>query len=367
MGKAKFVFLAILLAVQSLNGGHSLFAKGISQDSAHETHYESDIEYILTMYHITRDYEEVIRLLNKYYSNYQNELAYLYGLCYLRLNMNKIARDYFEVTLSEHENNYEVLNNIGVAYFQDSHYANAMKYFHLSFMANPDYEIARVNYNTAYERWDSQREGTIHPVIPFTEKPTMYNSLGWFYYYSGDFHNAIYYFKKSIEEDARYQFSYIALAYIYDEGNNFEAALEHLKEAEKIDENNPDLYNNWGIVYYHLSDYEKSENSFKKAISLNHRFAEPYNNLGFLYIEKGEYRLAEEYFFKSIETNLNNQGLRAESVAGLAIINMNNQNIEQAKAYKETSIKLDYKMNDIRYLTDKLKWSKEIIEIWGNI
>ena len=367
MGKAKFVILTILFAVQSLNSGYLLFAKGISQNSSQESNYESDIEYILTTYHITKNYEEVIRLLNKYYSHYQNELAYLYGLCYLRLNMNKIARDYFEVTLSEYENNYEVLNNIGVSYFQDSHYANAMKYFHLSFIANPDYEIARVNYNTAYESWVSQREGAIHPVIPFTEKPTMYNSLGWFYYYSGDFHNAIYYFKKSIEEDAKYQFSYIALAYIYDEGNNFETALNHLKEAEKIDENNPDLYNNLGIVYYHLSDYENSGNSFKKAISLNSKFAEPYNNLGFLYFEEGDYRLSEEYFLKSIEINLNNQNLRAESIAGLAIINMKNQNIEQAKTHKETSIKLDYRMNDIKYLTDKLKWSNEIIEIWGNI
>jgi hypothetical protein len=54
-------------------------------------------------------------------------------------------------------------------------------------------------------------------------------------------------------------------------------------------------------------------------------------------------------------------------VAGLAIINMKNQNIEQSRAYKETSIRLDYRMNDIRYLTNKLKWSNEIIEIWSNI
>jgi tetratricopeptide (TPR) repeat protein len=285
MGKTKCIILTILLTAQSLNSGYLLFAKGISQDSSHE----SEIEYILTKYHILHEYEEVIGLLNKYYSNYQNELAYLYGLCYLRLNMNKIARGYFEATLSEHENNYEVLNNIGVSYFQDGDYANAMKYFHLSFISNTDYEIAQTNYNTAYESWISKRENELlRPVIPFTERSTMYNSLGWFYYHSGDFHNATYYFKKSIEEDVKYQFSYIALAYIYDEGNNFETALNYLKEAEKIDENNPDLYNNLGIVYYHLSDYVNSENSFKKAISLNHRFAEPYNNLGFLYFEKGE-------------------------------------------------------------------------------
>ncbi|MDR1317230.1 MAG: tetratricopeptide repeat protein [Spirochaetales bacterium] len=335
---------------------------------AQDLSYESDMGYILTKYYIIRDYEEVLRLLNKHYSGYQSELAYLYGLCYLKLNMNKIAIDYFTITLAEHENNYEVLNNIGVAYFQENDYINAMKYFHLSFISNTDYEIAQENYNIAYDSWIAKRRNeSVRPMIPFTEKPTMYNSLGWFYYYSGDYHNAIYYFKKSIEEDRKYQFAYIALAYIYDEGNNFELALNYLREAEKIDENNPDLYNNLGIVYYHLSDYENSENSFRKAILLNYRFAEPYNNLGFLYFEKADYSLAEEYFRKSIEINPDNQSLRAESMAGLAIINMKNKNTHQSRVYKESSMRLDYRMNDIKYLTNKLKWSAELIEIWGTI
>jgi tetratricopeptide (TPR) repeat protein len=360
MKKAKYAVMIVLLAVQFLNSGYPIFAQDLS--------YESDIEYILTNYYILGDYEEVLRLLNRHYSNYQNELAYLYGLCYLKLNMNRIAIDYFNITLAEHENNYEVLNNIGVAYFQENDYINAMKYFHLSFVSNTDYEIARENYNVAYESWISEREnGSIRPVIPFTEKPTMYNSLGWFYYYSGDFHNAIYYFKKAIEEDENYQFAYISLAYIYDEGNNFETALVYLKAAEKIDENNPDLYNNLGIVYYHLSDYENSESSFKRAILLNYRFAEPYNNLGFLYSDKEMYSLSEEYFKKSIELNPSNQSLMAESMAGLALINMKNRNINQARAYKESAIKLDYRMNDMGYLINSLKWNNELIAIWGDL
>jgi tetratricopeptide (TPR) repeat protein len=360
MAKIKCFTLMILLAVQFSNNGYPIFAQDLS--------YESDIEYILTNYYILGNYEEVIRLLNKHYFNYQDELAYLYGLCYLKLNMNSLAIDYFNITLAEHENNYEVLNNIGVAYFQKNDYINAMKYFHLSFISNTDYKIAQENYNVAYESWISGRENeSIRPVIPFTEKPTMYNSLGWFYYYSGDFHNAIYYFKKAIGEDGNYQFAYISLAYIYDEGNNFEAALNYLKEAERIDENNQDLYNNMGIVYYHLSDYENSENSFKRAILLNCMFAEPYNNLGFLYFEKEEYGLSEEYFQKSIDLNIANQSLRAESMAGLAIINMENGNIDKSRDYKEAAMRLDYRMNDIGYLTNKLKWSNELIEIWGNI
>ena len=192
-----------LLAARFLTGGYPL--------SAQDSPPEADLDYVLTNYYILGEYEEVIRMLNRHFSAYRHELAYLYGLCYLKLNMNKIAIDYFAIALEEHENNHEVMNNIGAAWFQAGDYLNAMKYFHLSFAANTEYEIARENYNAAYGAWVSGREHeTTGPVIPFTEKPTLYNSLGWFYYYSGDFHNAVYYFKKAVDEDEKYQAAYIA-------------------------------------------------------------------------------------------------------------------------------------------------------------
>lgn len=360
MGMIKNIFLLILVSLFFSIGSHFIFAQ--------DTSYEQDIEYLLTNYYILENYEETLRLLNRYYSDYQNDLAYLYGLCYLKLNMNIIAIDYFNIVLTEHENNYEVLNNIGAAYFQENDFINAMKYFHLSFIANTNYEIAIKNYNTAYEHWISGKQfDTIRPIIPFTEKPTMYNSLGWFYFYAGDFHNAIYYFTKAIEEDAAYQFAYISLAYIYDEGNNFETALHYLKEAEKINQSNPDLYNNMGVVYFHLSDYENSEQSFKKAISLNTMFAEPHNNLGFLYLAKNDYNLSEESFEESIKLNLINKSLQAESMAGLAMLKQIAGNTEQSKDFKEAALRLDYRMNSIIYLRDTLKWTSDLLNIWETI
>jgi len=354
------LFFAVLAVFLCINNQYSAFA----QNNSHE----SDLEFILTNYYILENYEEALRLLNKYYSNQQKELSYLFGLCYLKLNMNKMAIEYFNTTLSEHENNYEVLNNLGVAYFQSKDYVNAMKYFHLSFIANPNYLIAQKNYNEAHSKWSSKTEdGSINPLIPFTEKPTMYNSLAWFYYYAGDFHNAIYYFNKAIIEDEKYQFAYIGLAYVYDEGNNFETALDYLRRAEKISNKNPDLYNNMGIVYYHLNDYRNSENAFNKAISLNNKFAEPYNNLGFLYIDKKDYKVSEDYFNKSIGLNIDNKELKAESVAGLAIISAIKSDTEQSKEYKEFSVSLDYRMNDVKYLKTKLKWSNELILFWIKI
>ena len=355
----RIVVILIILSIFAANS-FSAFADDNSS-------YEADIENILSKYHLGH-YEEVIVLLNKYYPDQQNEFAYLYGLCYLKLYMNRLALNYFSITLAENENNYEVLNNIGAAYFQEGDYVNAMKYFHLSFIANTGFETAQRNYNSAYQCWISERENeSIRPVFPFAERQTMYNSLGWFYYYSGDFQNAVYYFRKAIEEDAEYQFAYISLAYVYIEGNNYAAALRYLLEAEKIDDNNADLYNNLGFVYFHLHNPERAIAAFRKAISLNHRFSEPYNNLGFLFLYIGDFGASEQNFKNSLETNLNNQALRAESTAGLAIVNFKNGSLEQSKVLKEEAIKLDYRMNNIQYLINNLKWGDWLIDYYKDI
>jgi tetratricopeptide (TPR) repeat protein len=356
----KILFTIILICCAAF-----LFGQNTSTE---DTSYENDLEYILTQYYILENYEEALRLLNTYYSDKQNELAYLYGLCYLKLNMNDIAIDYFNTVLAELTNNYEVLNNIGAAYFQKNDFLNAMKYFHLSFIANTDYEIAIQNYNAAYENFAAKENfEEIRPIIPFTEKPTMYNSLGWFYFYAGDFHNAIYYFTKAIEEDDQYQFAYFSLAYVYDAQNNFTTALDFLKQAEMINQTNPDLYNNMGIVYFHLFDFENAEASFRKAISLNSKFAEPHNNLGFLYLAKEEYSLSTECFKTSIALNLVNKNLQAESIAGIALLQQIDGNAEQAKDFKEAAIRLNYQMNSVIYLRDTLQWEDGLIDLWCSI
>ena len=359
MKKTYSFILATVILVQCVFAPSSLQADDLD--------YEKDMDYILTKY-LLEDYQETLRLLDKHYSHMKNELAYLYGLCYLKLNMNRIAVDYFTITLKEHENNYEVLNNIGAAYFQERNFLEAMKYFHLSFVSNPFYETAIKNYNTAYESWSSQRDDTrVQPVIPFTEKPSIYHSLGWFYYYSGDHPNAVYYFRKAIEEDEQYQAAYISLAYLYDEGNNYDAALDYLLKAERIDSNTPDLYNNLGIVYYHRGDTPAAEAAFKRAIALNHRFAEPHNNLGFLYLDANNVQAAADCFNKSIEANLDNRSLRAESFAGLCFISLKAGDRSRAKDYREAALRLDYRMNETKYLTVKLQWTREMIDLWNSL
>jgi tetratricopeptide (TPR) repeat protein len=330
--------------------------------------YDTDF---LSAQYLSGNYECVINELNGYsISNSKEEMGfwYLYGLCYMKQNMNIKALFCFEKVLLNYPESYELLNNIGVCYFQKKDYLNAMKYFHSAFVANTNYKIAIDNYNIAYSNLISEcKEISAVSLMGLDEKPVEYNSIGWLYYYLDDIPDAVYYFKKSIKEDPEYQFSYISLGFIYDERRNYNTALQYLEKAEKIDDKNPDLLNNLGVLYYHLNRKSAAEKSFFSAIEQNNNFPEPYSNLGFIYIDENDLDKAVTFFERSIELNNENNHLLAESLGGLAIVYFKKGNISESKKYKEQSVKSDFKMKDQQYLKTILQWNLSYLDIWSRV
>ena len=328
-----------------------------------------EYQQIMTQY-ILGNYSEVLTLLKHIKTKDEKEnqgINYLYGLCYMHENMNSLARTYYFKVLDKYPDNYEILNNIGVAYYQDSDFINAMKYFHLSYITNMNYTIARDNYNIAYLNYYNNSPPEMQGLMPFADEVINYNSLGWFYYYLGDLVNSVYYFRKAVESDDKYQFAYISLGYIYDENKNYIKALDYLEKAEAIDPDNPDLQNNLGVLYFHLGRPEDSEASFLRAIELNAFFAEPYNNLGFLYYTEKDYLKSREYLFRGIELNDYNPDLLAESYSLLALIAMQERDPESAAEYKAEAVRSSYRINDIVFLEEGLQWSGEMISLWEDI
>lgn len=329
-----------------------------------------DLQYITTKY-LLQNYQEAIFLLNSYKAIDSNERVasdYLTALCYLKLNLNRLAREKFEKVLEVFPDQFEVLNNIGVSYYQEREYVKALKYFHLSFISNTSFDIAKKNYNLLYPQVEKgDLNGEEVPILPFEEKVSIYCTMGWFYYYLNDIPNSIYYFKKSISEDSNYLPAYIALGYVYDVGKNYKSALEYLEKAALIDSNNPDLLNNLAIVAYHLGDFARAKENFQKAIGLNSSFTEPYNNLGWLFYDEKKYDLSAEYFERAIQMNHNQFELLGESYAGFALVKFVTGEEEVAKEYRERAITLNFRLGNVSYLKDFVQWNPEILRTWQRI
>lgn len=355
----KRIFLIVTIVL------YSCISDPIDSNNSSEDRYN----YLLTKY-IVGSYSDVLTSLNsmKLASEKDIGLEYLTGLCFLKTNSPVVARIYFFKVLERYPDNFEVLNNIGVSYFKEEDFRNAMKYFHLAFINNPNDDVSRENYNLAYFYSIGKTSQNLNNVtLPFVEEVVNLNSIGWFYYYSGDFPNAIHYFKKSIQIDSSYQPSFIALAYIYIESHNYRTALKYLNDAKDLDKDNPDIFNNLGIIYFQLKMYVESEESFKEAILLNPTFTEPYSNLGILLYETAKNTESRSYLLKSIELNNTNPILLSESYAYMALLDVKENKIEEAIRNKNKSINSSPEILDYKFLEEELQWSKKTIEIWSSI
>lgn len=316
-------------------------------------------------HYISQEYRNTLDLIEIYKTRSDKEklaVTYLKGHCYLKIKMYDLAIETFNLVLESLPENYEVLNNIGVAYYEKKDFKNALKYFNLSFISNTGFAVAQTNYNITLEQLKKDTDGIV--LTPIDDNNTVLNSSGWFYYYLGNVEKAKYYFSEAIADKPKLSENYIAISYVLDDARQFDLAMKYLKVAEKIDPNNPNVQNNQGVVYYHLGDKKLAQQCFDRAIQLSPNFAEPKNNKALLFVEEASYRSAAILFEEAIVDNRYSEGLLAESLAGLAVCQYSLGDPLSSKKNKEKAILVNYKMGDRSYLVNFLQWSSKMVELW---
>ena len=91
-----------------------------------------------------------------------------------------------------------------------------------------------------------------------------------------DFDNALEYFNKILELDARHVKALEARAVIYLQKGDFEAAERDLNFALEIEPENYRLYFRLGQIYYRKKDLDRALELFTKAIDLNPMYPAAY-------------------------------------------------------------------------------------------
>lgn len=128
-----------------------------------------------------------------------------------------------------------------------------------------------------------------------------FNSLGNLYRIKKDYKKSEEYFRKAIQRDEDYVHPYNGLGILYCDIKNYEKAEEYYKKAIKKNESYVHPYYNLGILYRNKKEYEKSEEFILKALEKDNDYLNAYVLLGILYIDKHKYAKAEEYFLKVVE------------------------------------------------------------------
>jgi tetratricopeptide (TPR) repeat protein len=318
--------------------------------------------------YISQDYHKTIDLIQLYPETVIQErvaIQYLEGQCYLKIGMNELAIDAFNKVLEKEQDNYELLNNIGVAYFQAKDYKKALEYFNRSFVSNTSFSIAQSNYNIALQQLKKVDEGVF--LQPIDDNNVVLRASGWFYYYLGDLEQSTFYFKKAVVDKPSLSENYIALAFVLDDSRQYKQALEWLLKAQKMDPENPNIENNLGVLYYHVEDKIKAQEFFDKAIEHDASFAEPVNNKAFLLLENSNLIEAEHLFGKAVEINTYSMNLLAESLAGLSICQYELGKTDLAAITKKKALETNFRLSNTLYLQNYLQWNSQELDIWEKI
>lgn len=167
-------------------------------------------------------------------------------------------------------------NNLGVWYYEQGKYQEALEKHQIALGLNPD-------------AVDS------------------YNNLGNAYLALGLYREAEENYKKAIQIEPGYEKAHSNLGMVYIEEGRYEDAAKKFAKALKLNKRFAYAHFGWGVLLIkYSSQYNSSKlinpavKRFKKAIRLNPWFAEAHNNLGSLYRSQGRLQEAMEEFILAV-------------------------------------------------------------------
>ena len=204
-----------------------------------------------------------------------------------------LKADSFYIDQQSQESRSVASGNIGVTYFTQSDYVNALKYHKLSFdqlnksIINESYLLSKGNIaeDLFYLKKYSEAEAIMKEVFPVTKEKKMYRvasgvalSLG-----------KLYYETKQTEKSVDY---FVYAAEYAESSGEKEKAIEALSFLGQINKDK--------------GKTDKAENDFKKAITIvdNYKVAggwEPFYQLGLLYFTQNKFDSSIRYFKKAVE------------------------------------------------------------------
>jgi len=173
-----------------------------------------------------------------------------------------------------------------------------------------------------------------------SELPSVYNYIGLCYFELTDYENAEKYFKLAIEkfnDDFKSQYEvYYNLGFTYQSMNNFSEAEKCYKKSMNLNDDYRFTYKNYGYLLFQNKEYKKSLNMFEKYNSFIEE-AEVYNNIGIIYEEMGKKKLAIEAYEKSILTDKT----YALAYNNLGVLYLNDKKYGDAGKLFDNAIKYD--------------------------
>jgi tetratricopeptide (TPR) repeat protein len=167
---------------------------------------------------------------------------------------------------------WEAYYNLGITYFNDRDYDNALKQFDIIITSIPTFEKPYYGRGMIYLHKEDYAKAK-EDFIKVTEfNPNDFKA----FYYLGkisvllkQYDDANKYLKKAAEINPDYADVYYEMGNIYFQQQNYRAAIPHYKKTVELDPENRDSHERLGECYYRVQVYYSALAEFKKVLEKN--------------------------------------------------------------------------------------------------
>jgi len=210
---------------------------------------------------------------------------------------SKIADDYPNTAFAH--------NGIGVAYFSQGRFDEAVKEYQIALEINPASHGAHNNMGMVYMKKGMMDEAITEFKETIKIRPTYaiaFHNLGLAYKKNGLLDEAEESFKNALRLKPFFPNAHNSMGIIYMEKGLLDEAIKEFSAAIEQKSDFFEAYQNLGNIYIRQNRIEEASQEFLKAIKINPDYAPSYFGLASAFENKGEKQKAVEYYKRFIET-----------------------------------------------------------------
>lgn len=118
---------------------------------------------------------------------------------------------------------------------------------------------------------------------------------------SGNYKDAIFYYKKSLEKNQYFVPAFLNIAKCYKNLNDIKNSIDYYEKALKIEPNNVTALNSLGFIYLEIGKNKEAENYFRKTLRISPADYDALIGIGKVNIKYSDFYTAERYFNQALK------------------------------------------------------------------
>jgi len=338
------------------------------------------LAYLPLSYHKLRRYEEAEKLYVQMLEKYPDDVESRYNLAQLYIDLKDYSnalKTYFHLLTLKEKGEIKLEDNelatlkarIGIAYFRNQNFPQAIQSFQEALNLNPRTKQAVMPFlilsYLKNKESDKALEICDQQMVSSPSSDTFLILKAEILGEKGEIEEGARLIRERIQEGEGDPLLHTALSDIYLRAKRYRQAEEVLHEALSLFPNNDNLLFNLGSAYERTGKFELAEQTFRKVIANNPDHHLALNYLGYMFAEEG-IKLQEsiELIKRALELDVNN-GSYLDSL-GWAYFKLNN--MELAEKYLTLAVEKEGNSPEIHdhmgELYYRLQRFKEALQEW---